>query len=296
MIAHLYLSDDTFAHNGIDSEKDVNLKLSEFCLLVDTLRDEKFKNENKLYCDKERVCKAVLYGDDTSINDILTNYSLSVERYGKDIITILQGLFKHFLSCKVKNEELLEYLSLEDENNCHGLLVLNKLSKIEENKQIISNVKGWLAFRRFYLSRYPKNVSFFFDELCKYYPNLKIHPSVEHSIDEVFPSHCNLIVKYLTILEENIIKDFFAYKDGDFVSFVKWFGANYHLDGASLEGSKDKKFAFLFDNSHEVYCEAHLKMYKDDSGNSNQHCRIHFGKPQTKEDRIVYVGYIGRHM
>ncbi len=296
MIAHLYLSDDTFTHNGTDSVRDVNLKLSEFNSLIDILRSDAFKFDNKFYCDRERVYNAKLYNDGASIINILTDYDVSKERYGKDVITILQGLLKHFLSCKLPNEELMEYLDLEDENECNGLLVLNRLSKLDENRQVMSNIKGWLAFRRYYLAKYPKDKSFFFRELCKYYPKLKIHPSVEKSINEVFPHHCKLITEYLTILEEYLIKEFFECGKGDFVSFMEWFKQRHHLDGASFEGNKDRKFVFLFDDNEAVYCEAHLKIYQDDRGNSNQHCRIHFGRPQTAGDHAVYVGYIGQHM
>ena len=103
------------------------------------------------------------------------------------------------------------------------------------------------------------------------------------------------IVTYLSVLNDFLIMEFKASGGRDFVSFLTKFAGDHQLEGASFEGTKLDKFNFIFPDGTEAYCEPHLKMFTDDSGNKNQHCRIHFKKPLENES-IVYVGCICKHL
>jgi len=129
----------------------------------------------------------------------------------------------------------------------------------------------------------------------KYFPGIVFHSTLSQQISDVYKSHPFSIVRYLTVMEENLVSDFSNY-GRDFIGFLDWFAGEHHLDGASFEGTKDEKFRFEFSDQTVAYCEPHLKMYRDDNNNSNQHCRIYFRKPETENDKFIYVGCICEHL
>lgn len=293
MIADLYICNDTFAYNGTDSIVDVRRKLADFQKMLEKVRE--YPKENNLFLVKSCFGETRMFEDGKTVIEILTDYVESSKIYGKDILTILQGIFKH---CQAKNlslDEMKEYLSLNDKENCSAILVLNPLEGYEDNVQVLSTVKGWLKFRRDFLAKYPGDEEFFLDECKKYFPNLIIHPSTKSQIGEVLASHPKQIILYLSILEEYLISEFKLQGGKDLRVFLPWFKGQHGLDDASFEGSKEDKFYFDFPDCLKAYCEPHLKMYKDDSGNDNKHCRIYFKKPNI-DDTTVYVGCICRHL
>lgn len=293
MRADLYICNDTFSHNGRDGVKEVRGKLAEFQLMLDKVRQ--YEEENVLYLVKEEFGPTVLFEDGKSINDILANYESSVEKYGKDVYTFLTGIFKHCKNTPVSIADMKEYLTVDDKDNCSAILVLNPLEGYEKHVQVLSSVGGWLQFRRNFLAKYPGDEHFFIEESKKYYPDLLIHESSETTLKDVIESHPRQIVAYLSALNDCLIADFKEFGGGDLNAFLPWFAVKHCLDGASFEGKKDEKFRFTFPDGTEAYCEPHLKMYKDDAGNQNQHCRIHFKSPKDGE-KIVYVGCICKHL
>lgn len=293
MIANLYLSSESFKHNGTDADNVVTEKLVDFHDLVDTLLN--YRDDNKLYVFKDGFLNSPLFQDGTTVQDIFEDPSNSLTKYGKDAVTLFFSIFKHFHDEQSTIDDIKEYLEWEDENNCHGVLVFNSTSSLPRNHQVISNVAGWLSFRRHYLAKYPKSPEFFAKELCKYFPRIIFHSSLSQQISDVYTTHSFSIISCLSVLENNLVSDYANYGK-DFIGFLNWFAGKYHLDGASFEGTKDKKFEFDFTDQTVVYCEPHLKMYRDDSGNTNQHCRIYFGKPKTSHDEHIYVGCICKHL
>ena len=290
MLAHLYISHDTFVFNGTDDISQVNNKLLEFYDLLNRTREKEYKNDNKVFFVPEKFLETKMYEDGTTVSDILCNY----KKFGKDIFTVFQSIFKHCVKSCASIDDMKEYLSLESEQECNGLLVLNVLKEYDRRVQIMSTVYDWYLFRRYFLAKYPKNENFFTDELKKYYPKLEFHEELSYSIKDVVHTHPHKIVSSLTIIEKHLISDYRDYK-GDFVSFLKWFAGKYKFDDVSLEGTKDSKFMFHFRCGLEAYCETHLKMYSDDSKNQNCHCRIYFKKPDF-QDTKVYVGSICTHL
>lgn len=293
MKADLYVCDDTFKYNGSDSVADVKIKLSDFLIMLDEVR--KYKEDNSLYLVKENFGKTVVFGDKKTINDIISDYKSSILIYGKDVLTLLMGIFKHCKNSKVSLNDMKEYLTIEDEQNCSAILVLNPLDEYQEHIQVLSSVDGWLKFRRYFLAKYPGDEEFFLSESKKYFPDLRIHENTKDTLGDVFASHHKKIVAYLSVLNDCLIMEFNASGNRDFVSFLTKFAGDHHLEGASFEGTKDDKFNFSFPDGTKAYCEPHLKMFTDDSGNKNQHCRIHFKKPSENEE-VVYIGCICEHM
>lgn len=293
MIADLYICNDTFAYNGQDSVVDVCRKLADFQKMLQKVRE--YPEENKLFLVKAGFGETSLFDDGKTVLQLLSDYLGTSKAYGKDVLTILQGIFKH---CQAKNlslDEMKEYLLLDDMDNCSAILVLNPLEGYENHVQVLSTVEGWLKFRRNFLAKYPGDEIFFLAESEKYFPNLVIHPQTKTKIGEVLSSHPKQIVAYLSVLDDYFIAEFKALGGKDLNTFLPWFKGAHSLDDASFEGSKDDKFRFIFPNGVEAYCEPHLKMYKDDAGNDNQHCRIYFKKP-SNDETVVYVGCICRHL
>lgn len=294
MVAHLYLSGDSFKHNGTDSDIVVAKKLVDFHDLIDTLLE--YQDDNKLFVFKDGFMSSRIFQDGTTVQDIFEDPTNSFSKYGKDAVTLFFSIFKHFKDERTTIDDIKEYLEWEDENNCHGVLVFNSTSTLPTTHQIISNIKGWLDFRRHYLAKYPKSPVYFAKELRKYYPKIIFHSSLTQQVSDVYETHPISIIRYLSVMEDHLVSDFTNYGK-DFIGFLSWFAGEYHLDGASLEGIKDRqRFTFSFDDGTEAYCEPHLKMHSDDNGNSNQHCRIYFRKPESGDDQVVYVGCICEHL
>ncbi len=293
MIAHLYICDQSFVYNGQDSDCEVERKLLEFKLMVNRA---KLYRDNEFYFNNNQFSNTVILSNKVTIADVLNT---GERRLGRDSMNLFLSLFKICKKCTLSKNELVEYLELEDETQCNGILVLNEQDDLPKSHQVISTVKGWLTFRRFYLGKYPGNATYFLEESKKYFTELRIH---EHNKDkylkEILLTHSRRIVAYLSALNDNFLLDYTSFI-GDLIQFLPAFSAKYGLDDASFEGKKDSKFkcSFLLGEGKtiEVYCEPHLKMYADDVGNKNQHGRIYFNVPR-KGDEILYVGFICRHL
>lgn len=293
MIAHLYICNSTFKWNGIDGLDEFKAKMAHFQFMLEKIIE--YKEENLLYIYLDGLLETVLLRDVTFAS--ILDYDCAIKTIGKDCHTILMGMLKHHRSTTATLQNIRRYLSCEDRDNCYGIIVFPKARKRKSHIQIMSTVEGWLNFRRHYLGKYPKNVQFFLGEIGKFFPVLKVHPDNRRSLKNVLDSHSLRIVDCLSALNDHFIEEFKG-SGMDIVSFLPYFAKSHSIDDASLEGNKDGKFEFIYDENGvriTAYCEAHLKMYRDNSNNTNQHCRIYFCKPEP-EDKIIYVGYIGRHL
>lgn len=292
MIANLYIGSETFTHNGYDVDEEVYKKIYKLYNLIEYVIS-RFGDDNIFYLNKANLLNAKLLDDNSTFGDII-NYRRTINN---DILIIF---FKLLGKCKKDNSRfnsILEKLDAEDEDNCNGLVVFNLIDGLPQNQQVISNIKGWFEFRRYYLGKYPKNTEFFISECRKYFNNLVLHPDNTHTIKKVLKTHSIKIVIYLSALNDNFAKDLKVSKSS-YPEFIKEFAINHNLDGASLEGRKKDIFKFTFCNEKVgkliAYCESHLKIYKNDK-DELAHCRIYFKKPDVS-DSIVYVGHIGFHL
>lgn len=294
MIAHLYINRSSFKPLPQDTVVSVGRKLLAFHELLQHLKP--FGDENRVYLNKNHFGDTPLLPTGISVMDAI-DWSRSQEIFGTgDIAIVLQSIFSSH-ACNVTDEDCIEYLTLEDEENCHGILVMNRSMEYQEMQQVISNIPGWWYFRRYYLAKYPKDTDFFQQECVKYFPSL-ILSVPQHNLRQVFETHIQQIVHYLAVLNDHLLPDWADFRE-DWPSFLKWLSSKYHLDGASMEGAKDSKFYFLFTldetKTCKRYCESHLKMFADDAHHPNRHCRIYFSKPQPG-DHWVFIGHIGQHL
>ncbi len=294
MIAHLYLCNRSFRWNGYDNLADFQLKMTNFQKMMERINN--YPEENLLYLFVDSFLSTEIL-ERVTMSEIITDYDKAIDMIGKEAYVILMAIMKRCKATHATIWDLKEYLSMEDENTCHAVVVFSPLKGLAKHLQIISNEQGWLDFRRHYLGKYPKSPSYFLDESKKYYPGLSLYQGNESTMKDVVHTHPMLIVKYLAALNDYFTVEFFD-SGKDLKDFLPLFALKYKLEDASLEGSKDQKFFFDFyenDATITAYCEAHLKMYHDDRGNENQHCRIYFKKP-IKGEPYIYVGYIGEHL
>ena len=292
MIASLYIGSKTFIYNGTDTDHDVLKKLFELNVLIRKLKDSP---DNVFYVNKNDLAITQLLQDGSTIIDILSWKRI----INKDILTIFLLLFGTCKQADLNFNELLEYLSLEDEDNCTALVVFNWIEGLPKNYQVLSNYKGWLQFRRYYLGKFPKTPDYFITESGKYFESLAINPDNTRGLKKFIKTHSRKLVNSLAALNDHLIGDL-RFSRKAYPEFLNDFAIEHDIDGASLDGKKDNKFNFVFykgtTGEFTAYCESHLKIFKDDEGRLN-HCRIYFQKPDTNEDNpIIYVGYIGRHL
>lgn len=293
MIAHLYICNRSFRWNGTDQLTDFQRKMVEFQRMMECVCQ--YADDNKLYIFADSFLKTEVLKNVTMSD--LFDYEKAVKLVGREAYVILMGIMKHYNSTKATIWNLKEYLSLEDENNCHAVIAFTPLKGLAQHQQVITTEQGWYNFRRYYLGKYPQTPSYFLSESEKYFKTLKIHPDNKVNLRDVIHSHPLSIVHCLSVLNDNFSDDFLN-SGKDMKEYLPQFAMVHKIDGASLEGNKDKKFYFLFheeDGDMTAYCEAHLKMYHDDNGNDNKHCRIYFKKPILGE-KYIYVGYIGEHL
>lgn len=294
MTAHLYICNSTFKWNGSDGLDEFKAKMFDFQYMLEKIGE--YKEENLFYLFKEGFMSTVILPEVT-FEKLLFDYDYAIKTIGKDCLKILMGILNRCYPTTASLQDIKEYLSDDDKDNCHGLIVFPKTKKRKSYIQVMSNVKGWFNFRRYYLGKYPKDVHFFLGEINKFFPALRVHPNNVKTLKEILDSHSHRIVDCLAALNDHFIKEF-RDSEMDIISFLPHFAGTHSLDCASMEGKKNKKFKFTFDENGTattVYCEPHLKMYRDNSNNENQHCRIYFHKPEPG-DEIIYVGYIGKHL
>lgn len=293
MDADLYINEYSFRYNGEDSSETVVQKILMFGNMIDEIRQYE---DNRMFCQSTELCDTIILPDDVKVMDVLNN-QIKDRCITRDFINVFMKMFKH---CKRKEgytqADIKELLEFECPDLVSAVLVLNKQNELPENKQIISNLAGWFAFRRFYLGKYPVDSANFLSEAKKYFKNLIIHSqNKDKYLREVINSHSQRICINLGVLNDFFIREWTEYP-GDIFQFLSFFATKHHLDGASSQdGNESFKCAFDGDSVGKRACKLHLKMYSNDYGETNQHARIYFAAP-TDGEKCVYVGFICSHL
>jgi len=299
MLASFYLCSRSIEYNGTDSDSDIIKKLYS---LYDLIAQIHKTPNNEFLLNKKSFCDTVIFPSGKKVSDIIS--------YDKSIKRDIRNLFLFMFSYASKDteasfEDMIEYLSLEDENNCNALLVLNIIKELENKiEQIISNIRDWRSFMRKKMIKYNKDEKTFVTNSQYYFPNLcfSCTTTFYNDLSKILDTHRASLIKALSLLNDEFIS---IYKDEkDFVRALQKFGCYKEIDGCSFEGKKDDKLNIDFINEKGIsfvtkYCEAHIKIntpdkYKKLSGDYHDYCRIYFAKPEEECD-TVYVGAICHH-
>lgn len=295
MIASLYICSLSFQYNGKDTIDNVCEKIRDFTSLADYIWENHI-DDNKFFINKEKLPQVIVY-DNLTLSDILFSPTSPLRR---EIKFLFSATLSKATSTNVfNNNDLVSYLSLESPEECQGIVVLNKLHDLPDSKQIFSSIQGWLNFRRFFLSKYPKSPEFFISEAEKYFPKLLFSENICSKLNEVLSTHSKKIVEGLSILNDYCFNDWNSYS-GDAVTFIEHFAKKHGSEG-SFEGTKKAALKAKFKKKNrkeefECYCEPHLKYNEDDYGNTRQYMRIYFQHPNASPDEYIYIGYIMKHI
>ena len=264
----------------------------------------------KVFFSRHYLHETVIFNDGKCISDILfiTENASCYDGSLRDCIEVLKNIIATCESTELLDSEIVSLLN--DDTKCTGLVVLNKQSmySIKNEKQILSDKKSWYDFHRNYLCiNPPATTKLFLDELKLYFENLVVHPDNVDTLRKVYGTHLKQIVSYLICLNDYLLDEFRQYPEyeNDFVVFLRHFKSRHSgvIEDASFEGSfkneqEKQKFTrcFIIDGEkHDILCEPHLKMNKNDSGKVHECCRIYF-KSIKKDDKFIYVGIITDHI
>lgn len=294
MNADLYLSNLSFAWNGYDSDDIILRKLKIFCDLMNHIR--KFPEKNKVFVNySEGFSSTSINQSGISLIKLVCERDSGNRFLGRDLYNQFLQALSSSQKTSMSEQDLLDLLNMEEDGkNYNGILVLNKTLSYPDSVQIISTISEWVKFRRNLLADNPESGNNYLEESLMCFPNLVIHNDNASSIDFFIKTHVHHITECLAALNDYFIEDLKSFV-GSNPQFVSHFGPAHGLDGSSFEGTGDKKFNKQFPDSSVHYCEPHLKMYHDDRGNENCHCRVYFEFP-PKDYSFIYVGYICEHL
>jgi|WetSurMetagenome_2_1015567.scaffolds.fasta_scaffold08563_6 hypothetical protein len=298
MLASFYLCSRSLEYNGTDSNSDIIKKLSSLFNLIAQI----YKTpNNEFLLNPQSFCDTVVFSGGEKVSDIIS-YNTSINR---DIRNQFISMFSYAKrDINASYEDMIEYLSLEDENNCNALLVLNIIKDLESHiEQVISNIKDWRTFMRKKMIKYIKDGRTFVCDSKYYFPNLRFSCTdlFYSDLSNILKTHICLLVNALSLLNDKFIS---VYRDGNsFDEAIHKFSCYKEIDGCSLEGKKYNELNIDFKNeegeSITKYCEPHIKINKPDKdkkrrGDYHDLCRIYFAKPDEESD-IIYVGAICHH-
>ena len=295
MKADLYISNLSFAWNGSDTDAIIIRKISGFCDLM--ARIHEFPKQNSVFVNySNEYASTVINQSGIGLLAIVYERDKGRDFLGRDLYNRFLNAFSY--SSKVTSlseQDLFDLLQMEDEDNHYnGILVLNKTTSYPDSVQIVSTIKEWVKFRRVLLVEHPESGKNYLEESVMCFPNLVIHEDNSSSLDSFIKTHLRRITECLSVLNDHFTDDLVSFQ-GTHPLFVSHFGPTYGLDGSSFEGTGDEKFNKQFPDLSIHYCEPHLKMYHDDIGNNNSHCRIYFEFPPDNSTTI-YVGFICEHL
>lgn len=304
MIANLYLMAESFAKNANLSEEVIENKIKR--LSEDVALIHQYRETNKLYTNYIDLYPQIFFQTFT-IEDFLCNpIKLKQEGIDRDVINSLQKILEKSTDTKLSSTEVIEGLfDWNDEDECHGIIAFNKIDGVDENLQIIYGMDGWLKFRRYFLSQYPKNNAFFIDECTKYFPSLYLHERNKTTIDDLIKDCPGKIIYHLSALNDDFKR--IDVTNLNRSQILQKFSVDSKLDEvASLEGnaSRKKAYTFTFEDEEQkdvkVCCEPHLKLcYNDNPGDTsystNRRIYFHEGLPNIQKGKIL-IGHIGNHL
>ncbi len=298
MIAHFYIVSESFARNDRTSLEDIERKIK--------------KQTNKIYVNYDELYPQIFYINYTMEEFVCEPLRLKQEGVDRDIIASVQKILDRSSQTTVTNAEVLsELINWNDGNDCHGVLVFNKINGLDENFQVVYDKGSWLKFRRYFLSLYPKNAVFFVEECEKYFPEIIFHPQIRDTIGALLADCPVKIIYHLSALNDNFRLS--QQRGFNRTQVLQHFSANNGLDEtASLEGNASRKKAFTFsftekdkktetDKTIEVCCEPHMKLcYNDYYPGDNSYStdrRIYFHEGMTGFlDGKILLGHIGSHL
>lgn len=293
MIADLYISNESFAWNGVDSDKEIAKKVLLFCNLVTRIRQ--FPAHNTVYVNySDNLVSVKLNEAGVTLSQIVSDRDCGRLLLGRDLYDRFLSSFNGATQTSFSNDEMMELLEVADDNLYHGLLVLNIAPGIPKSNQVLSTIPEWLALRRFLLERYSKTGIDYLTESRMCFPILEIHPDNASTLDSLIKTHVCGVTKCLIALNDFFFDDLKSFV-GTHPIFMSHFGSSRGLDGSSFEGTGDDKFYKVFPDKARRYCEPHLKMNKSDCGKEGETCRVYFEFPLITAEKI-YVGYICEHL
>lgn len=141
MNSNLYICSKSIAHNGTDTYQEVERKIFLFGEFVSKLRDSK---DNLFYVNPNDLLSTTIFPDKKTVGDLL-NGEIIINSDIYKLFLLIFGICKK-IQCSLS--DMVEYLELEDEDNCHALVVINLIDEVEKNKQILSNFEDYIVFRR----------------------------------------------------------------------------------------------------------------------------------------------------
>jgi hypothetical protein len=298
MIAEFYIVNYSFRCPESITVEALEEKIKQ--LSADYLYIRQYKETDKVLVHPS-IYEECIYED-------LTIYEMLFTKKGKqyfdgDIRNALSTILDRSEETENTLEDIIDVLLPEQsEDLVHGLLCLHQVEGIDE-QFLVYDKNNWLNFHRHFLGLYPKNVTHYFNECVKYFPNLYFHERNEETITKVFPHFVQKIIYHLSALND----EFRNYQQEPYqrIETLKTFSIGCKLDQeASTEGDvkrkKDFTFNFLNDKNtiETLCCEPHLKLCKNDieDGKFYFH-RIYFheGKDNIAEGKIL-IGHIGEHL
>ena len=302
MIADLFICDKSFAYNQIDSLQEINKKILQMKGLFDAIK--KHKTDNKLRLQTENFIQTIIYPDGTTIEDIIWKTQELKGKISRDVLNLFQSLITQSKQCTFSYNDMIEALGpeYETEDECNGIIAMNKIIKLDECKQVLYDEKGFYRFRHYYLGKYPKNAKYFLIQIDQYFNKIKLSKDrkyMEERIAEVLHKS-DKIIKVLTVLNDSFEEEFKQKdKDGHYNinAFLDALAKRHNIDEGSVEGSKTKNELLCYfegwDGKH--YCGPHLK-YKPNNNNPHEdQLRIYFCWNE-KDLTYIYIGLKCRHV
>jgi len=302
MIAHLYITPESFYNNAKFSMQDIEEKI--FSLSDDVINIERFKDTNKLYTNFDSIYKQDFYLKFT-VYDFICEPQIVKQTVDRDIVNAFQKIFEKASDTKISSQEVIEeLLDWHNENECNGLIAFHIIPEIDVSLQLIYNISGWHKFRSHFLGLYPKNNIFFIEECKKYLPKIFFHENTKTSVAQILSDFSISIIRHL----QHLNYTFYGYKDRSFSNeTIKYqtFTSECKLEAkAASKDSNDAKEQLTYTfhdnngNIQSITCYPHLRLCKSDvSGDTHyyQH-RIYFheGLPNIQNGKIL-VPHIGVH-
>jgi hypothetical protein len=300
MVAEFHIITESFCQN-LSKEK---IEEKTKALAQDFVLIKKYKETNKILIHSDIY--NIKFISNFSISDLLFNNEIANGILDRDVRLSLKKIILESESTTVTSEEVKSVLLSEhSEDICHGLIAFDLINDVSPEFQVIYDIKGWLVFRRHFLSIYPKNESFFIDECSKYFPNIFFHERNKGSITSIFDCP-KKIIYHLTALNDKFRLSQSENRNRTEV-LIHFSSANDLDETASLEGNASRKPALSFDFKNiqdeiiQVCCEPHLKLcyndfYPGDNSYSNDR-RIYFHEGvDTIQNGKILVGHIGSHL
>lgn len=298
MNASLYISDQSFSFNGVDTDLKIAQKIVDLNDLWKFLHgSEDLKRKNIFYIQPKNFLS-------TKITNTLQIGDLLAGKGDRAIFRDTVNLFIAILSKGTRSiqsstdEELQEFLQLRDEDNDCALVVFNKLENFpKECNQILCNKCDWLKFQRSHIHDFPHDAQYFVEESKWLFPDVVINDDTYDKLNNVYADHAHQILMCMRYLNDDIRNELKEHK-GDNISFMNK-SKPYGMQ-ASYEGNHKKKEVFNIILNYEgkkqkIYCEPHLKYNTKDSNLSFSTLRVYFHMPAANDEKI-FVGYICSHL